>query len=119
IRRHAGVRSLSLAGELNLEQLGAMISLADVLVVNNTGPAHLGAAVGTPVVNIYAQTNPQHTPWRVSSRVLTFDVPCKNCFKSICPENHNNCLRLIEPSRVVEAVLDLLSQKEVLCTASA
>lgn len=40
----------------------------------NTGTIHICAAVKTPVVVLYAQTNPQHTPWIVSSAVLEFEV---------------------------------------------
>ncbi|MGZ3433219.1 MAG: hypothetical protein ACXVA7_15675, partial [Isosphaeraceae bacterium] len=37
-------------------------------------------------------------------------VPCKNCYKSICPEGHHNCLRLLAPEAVVEAVWELLTE---------
>jgi ADP-heptose:LPS heptosyltransferase len=107
--RLAHSRALNLAGELPLGQLGALIERADLLVTNNTGPAHLAAAVGTPVVDLYALTNPQHTPWRVPSRVLYHDVPCRNCYKSVCPHGHNDCLRRIEPERVATAACELLA----------
>jgi ADP-heptose:LPS heptosyltransferase len=98
----------SLAGELDLGKLGAAIALAPVLASNNTGPAHLAAALGTPVVDLYALTNPQHTPWQVESRVLFHDVPCRNCYKSVCPQRHHLCLAGVEPWRVVEAARSLL-----------
>ena len=98
----------SLAGELDLGRLGAAIALAPVLVSNNTGPAHIAAALGTPVVDLYALTNPQHTPWQVESRVLFHDVPCRFCYKSVCPQGHHACLAGVEPGRVVAAVLSLL-----------
>src|SRR5690606_25549463 len=60
----------SLAGRLTLAQFTGLLSLAPLLISNNTGPVHLAAALGTPVVDLYALTNPQHTPWRVPSRVL-------------------------------------------------
>lgn len=109
-----GESGISLAGLLDLEQLCALIEMAPLLITNNTGPAHIAAALGTPVVDLYALTNPQHEPWRVPSRVLFHDVPCKYCYKSICPEGHNNCLRLVEPARVVEAALELASKRETL-----
>jgi len=95
----------------DLAALAALLASAPVVVANNSGPAHLAAAVGTPVVDLYALTNPQHTPWGVPCRVLSHDVPCKNCYKSICPETHNDCLRKIPPSQVVEAALELLDLK--------
>ncbi len=107
----AGMRapSHSFAGRLDLAQLAALIELAPVLVANNSGPAHIAAAVGTPIVDLYALTNPQHQPWNVPQRVLSHDVPCKFCYKSICPQGHQNCLRLVTPEQVVQAVFELLT----------
>ena len=103
-----GAPSISLGGELSLAELAALLERAPVLLANNTGPVHLAAAVGTPVVDLYALTNPQHTPWGVPHRALNHDVSCKYCYKSICPEGHHDCLRLVEPETVVGAVLELL-----------
>jgi lipopolysaccharide heptosyltransferase II len=106
------VPSHSLAGCLNLAELAALISLTPVLVANNSGPVHVAAAVGTPVVDVYALTNPQHTPWAVPNRVLSHDVPCKYCYRSICPEGHHNCLRLVTPEAIVEATRELMNSKQ-------
>lgn len=111
IQRRARVRTFSLAGKLDLAALAAVIQLAPLIVTNNTGPAHIAAAVGTPVVVLYALTNPQHTPWQVPRRVLYHDVPCRFCFKSVCPEGHHNCLRLVSPDAVVRAVDELYGAK--------
>jgi lipopolysaccharide heptosyltransferase II len=108
IREACGVAVHSLAGQLELGELGAALKLATVVVSNNTGPAHIAAALGTPLVDLYALTNPQHTPWQVRHRVLYHDVPCRFCQKSVCPQGHNDCLVKIEPSRVVDAVCGLL-----------
>lgn len=102
-------RSHSLAGRLDLGQLGALIGGARLLVSNNTGPAHLAAALGTPVVDLYALTNPQHTPWQVPARVLFRDVPCRYCYKSACPQGHHACLAGVPPERVLEAACELLA----------
>jgi lipopolysaccharide heptosyltransferase II len=104
----SAVPVVSLAGRLALGELGAALRLAAVAVTNNTGPAHMAAAVGTPVVDLYALTNPQHTPWNVRSRVLFHDVPCRFCYKSTCPEGHQACLDGVAPERVVESVRELL-----------
>ncbi|GAA5231190.1 hypothetical protein GCM10025794_29500 [Massilia kyonggiensis] len=104
----SAVPAVSLAGRLTLGELGAALRLAAVAVTNNTGPAHMAAAVGTPVVDLYALTNPQHTPWNVRSRVLFHDVACRFCYKSTCPEGHQACLAGVEPQRVADAVRALL-----------
>ena len=100
--------SVSFAGRLTLGQLGAVLTRAPLLIANNTGPVHIAAAVGTPVVDLYALTNPQHTPWGVPNRVLFRDVPCKYCYKSDCPEGHHRCLTGVSPKSVVRAALELL-----------
>lgn len=110
VRAGMGAPSVSLAGRLSLAELAAVIALAPVLITNNTGPAHVAAAVGTPVVDLYALTNPQHMPWSVSSRVLSHDVPCRYCYKSVCPEGHHRCLRLVTPEQVAAAALDLFRE---------
>jgi ADP-heptose:LPS heptosyltransferase len=110
----AGMRadSVSLCGELDLPRLAALIALAPVLLCNNSGPAHIAAATGTPVVDLYALTNPQHTPWQVAHRVLFHDVPCRFCYRSVCPQGHHACLRKVDPAAVAEAGSALLAQRE-------
>jgi ADP-heptose:LPS heptosyltransferase len=104
----AGPRAVPFTGPLDLAHLAALLAVAPVFIGNNSGPAHLAASVGTPVVDLYALTNLQHAPWGVPSRVLAHDVPCKGCRKSICPVGHHACLRGVPPASVVAATLELL-----------
>jgi lipopolysaccharide heptosyltransferase II len=108
IRSAAGAPTYSLVGALTLPDLAAIIRAAPVIVSNNSGPVHIAAAVGTPVVDLYALTNPQHTPWEVPHRVLSHAVPCAYCYKSECPQGHHQCLKLVEPDEVVDAVHQLM-----------
>ncbi len=110
IQAEMNTASFSLVDALNLGEMIALTELAPLLLSNNTGPVHIAAAVGTPVVDLYALTNPQHTPWNVPNRVLNHDVPCKFCYKAICPEGHHNCLRLVTPDIVVQAVKELYNE---------
>lgn len=102
--------SLSLAGVLGFGECAAAIEAATLLIANNSGPVHIAAACGTPVVVPYALTNPQHQPWRVPQRVLTQPVDCQWCYASRCLSGHHRCLRDIAPSRLVSAALALLEQ---------
>lgn len=104
----AKVPIVNVAGLLTLGELACLIADARVLVSNNSGPVHIAAAVGTPVVDLYALTNPQHAPWRVPHRLLFQDVPCKYCYRSVCPERHHRCLRGVRPIQVCQAVHELL-----------
>lgn len=101
------VACLSTAGQLSLGELAALIAEAELLVCNNSGPAHLAAATGTPVVVLYALTNPQHTPWSVPARVLFREVACRDCLHSVCPHSHHACLLGVEVPEIVAAGLSL------------
>jgi lipopolysaccharide heptosyltransferase II len=104
IRGECEAATFSLAGQLSLPEMVAFIKLAPLLITNNTGPAHIAAALQTPSIVLYAMTNPQHTPWKGRSLVLSREVPCANCFKSICPMGHHDCLTKITPEDVVNTV---------------
>ncbi len=119
IRAAMGAESHSLAGMLTLADFAAIIQEAPVIVSNNSGPVHVAAAVGTPVVDLYALTNPQHTPWEVPHRVLSHEVPCAYCYKAECPKGHHQCLRLVEPDEVVDAVRQLARRASVRAIPSA
>lgn len=108
VRGRIGPPSVSLAGRLDLGELVALLDTAPLLLAGNTGPVHLAAAVGTPVVEVYALTNPQHTPWKVPHAVLSHDVPCRWCYKSVCPQGHHLCVRGVDPAAVSGAVARLL-----------
>lgn len=104
-------RLVPLAGRLDLGEVTALLAMAPVLIANNSGPAHLAAAVGTPVVDLYALTNLQHAPWGVPTRVLARDVPCKGCRKSVCPMGDQACIAAVEPEAVVDAALELVARR--------
>ncbi|SSW67126.1 Lipopolysaccharide core heptosyltransferase RfaQ [Achromobacter veterisilvae] len=101
---------IDLSDRLTLGELGAALEAAALMICNNSGPAHVAAALGVPVVDLYALTNPQHTPWQTPARVLNRDVPCKYCYRSVCPEGHQACLAGVDPGCVAEAAHELLAQ---------
>lgn len=101
--------ALRLEADLDLARFAALVADARLVICNNSAPAHIAAAVGTPVVVLYALTNPQHTPWRVPARVLYRDVPCRNCLKSECPLGHHECLLGVRPAQVAAAARELVA----------
>jgi len=105
---HGGI---SLAGQTDLSRLAALVRVANAVVTNNTGPMHVAAAMGTPVAALFALTNPpeEWRPWKVPHRLLNHEVPCRICYKRICPHGHE-CLRLVTADEVVAAVRDLLAE---------
>ncbi len=109
--RHA---TRAMAGVLPFPLLCALIQAADLTITNNTGPMHISAAVKTPVIALFALTNPpeQWGPWHVSHRQMYHDVSCRICYSRICPYQHE-CLRLVSPQMVVNAAIELLASLQV------
>jgi len=104
---------IDLSNGLTLGELGAALEASALMICNNSGPAHIAAALGVPVVDLYALTNPQHTPWQTPARVLNHDVPCKYCYRSVCPEGHQACLAGVAPTQVATAARELLNETRV------
>lgn len=101
-----------LAGQCSLSGLAAVLAGADVVVVGNTGPAHLAAAVGTPVVSLFAPTVPA-TRWRPYGvpHVLLGDqeIACARCRARRCPLGDDQpCLRGVDGRRVVSGIEQLM-----------
>lgn len=70
-----GSGAFSIAGALSLPEFILLNHLAPLVIAVNTGTIHIAAATGTPVIVLYALTNPQHAPWKVKGKVLPFGVP--------------------------------------------
>ncbi len=106
-RRVAGTEAVNLAGRLSLRQLAAVIRDADVLVAANTGPAHLAAAVGTPVVSLFSPVvgAVRWRPWRVP-QVLLGDqfAACAGTRARECPVAGHPCLASVTAEQVMRAV---------------
>ena len=108
VLRHAGSSAHNLAGRLTLGEFASVIDRAELVISNNSAPVHLAAALGTPIVDIYALTNPQHMPWMFPHRLLYCDVPCRFCYHSVCQAGHHECLRGVTPDEVAAAARELL-----------
>jgi ADP-heptose:LPS heptosyltransferase len=109
VQEHNRRATLACAGTLPFPEFCAVIEAADLAITNNTGPMHIAAAVKTPVVALFALTNPpaQWGPWRVPHRQLYHDVSCRICYNRICPYGHE-CLRLVTPEMIADAATELL-----------
>jgi heptosyltransferase-2 len=99
---------LNLAGQTSLRELMSLLKLCRVLLTNDSGPMHVAAALGTPVVVPFGSTSPELTgpglPGDPRHRLLKSDAPCSPCFLRECPIDFR-CLNSITVERVVEAVL--------------
>jgi heptosyltransferase-2 len=97
-----------LGEDLDPVELAAVLARARVLVSNDSGPAHLAAAVGTPVAVLFGPTDPGRTaPSGSPAWVLDRYVFCSPCFLTRCPYGHE-CMKEIEVEDVLRAVEELL-----------
>jgi ADP-heptose:LPS heptosyltransferase len=96
-----------LGGRTSLAQLAAVLAGAGVVVAPNTGAAHLAAAVGSPVVSLFAPVVPvaRWAPYGVPAVVLgQQDAPCASSRARFCPVPGHPCLDSVDPADVVAAV---------------
>jgi len=101
----------NVAGQTSLRALMALLKRCRVLLTNDTGPMHLAAALGVPVVVPFGSTSPELTgpglPGDPHHRLIQSDVPCSPCFLRECPIDFR-CMNGISVDRVVNAVVGLL-----------
>ena len=103
----AGEQGRDLGGRTRLPELAGVLAGADALVCANTGPAHLAAAVGTPVVSLFAPTVPfgQWAPYRVPHVRLGDPLAaCRGSRAATCPVPGHPCLASVTGTDVVDAV---------------
>jgi heptosyltransferase II len=103
----------NLAGKTTLRELMSLLKLCRVLLTNDSGPMHVAAALGTPVVVPFGSTSPELTgpslPGDSKHRLLKSGAPCSPCFLRECPIDFR-CMNGISVERVVEAVLGAQSR---------
>lgn len=96
---------IDLAGLTGLRELACLIKDCDVLVTNDSGPMHIGAAMGTPLVALFGSTDHTITgPYGQNESVIYKQVKCSPCFKRVCPIDFR-CMKQIGVDEVVERVL--------------
>ncbi|WP_433269029.1 HAD-IIIA family hydrolase [Micromonospora vinacea] len=108
--RVAAAGGTDLGGRTDLAGLAAILADASAVVVGNTGPAHLAAAAGVPVVSLFAPTVPfgQWGPYRVPTvRLGDAAAPCRDTRAASCPVPGHPCLSGVDPDEVVDALRTL------------
>jgi lipopolysaccharide heptosyltransferase I len=99
--------AVSLAGDTTLKTLAALYRQAALVVSTDTGPMHIAAAVGAPVVAIFGSTAPWRTgPYGEKHQIVRLDLPCSPCLKKEC--SHYSCMKKLGADLVIAAVQRLL-----------
>lgn len=103
---------LNLAGRTTFPSMGGILTAMDALLCNDSGPMHVAAAVGTPVVAVFGPTDPLRTgPYGAGHRVVQAELDCRPCFSRTCKERGIPCMTTITVDRVVQEISTLLSAK--------
>lgn len=103
-------RTLDLCGRTSLVELGGWMREMDLVISVDSGPMHVAAALGRPVLALFGPTDPRRTgPYGQGHCVLQVnDLECRPCQDRRCRRNNLACLRRLEPSQVVAAALQML-----------
>lgn len=91
-----------LTGKTSLDQITAILESVDLVVTNDTGPAHIAAALGCPTIVIFGPTNPLTTrPFSFKAEILRHPPDCAPCMLRDCPIDHR-CMTAITVDEVYE-----------------
>jgi len=97
-----------LCGETTLPDLVGVLSRLRLLVTNDSGPMHVAAALGVPLVAVFGSTDWRETaPFSDRARLVREPVECAPCLLRACPIDHR-CMRRVTVDRVAEAALDVM-----------
>ncbi len=112
ILQAAPEKVLNLCGATSLPEMIEWVRRCDLLITNDTGPMHVAAALGKPLVALFGPTEPRRTgPYGQLQNVLRLNLPCSPCLKSDCSiEKTDECLRGLSPALVFARVEKLLSR---------
>jgi heptosyltransferase II len=100
--------AVNLAGKTTVRELMAILSLSSFLVTNDSGPMHIGAALGVPLVAIFGPTDWRRTsPWSPLAKVVRVEIDCSPCRRRVCDRGHE-CMLGVTPEMVVDAARQLL-----------
>ncbi len=101
---HAPV--VDLCGQTDVRALAAVLALAQQVICCDSGPMHIAAALGTPIVAVFGPTNPARTgPYAADAQVVSRALPCAPCYARRCPLGHHDCLRGLAASVARDAAL--------------
>jgi len=98
----------NLCGKLSIPELCEYIGGLDLLITNDSGPMHIAAAFGVPVVAIFGPTKYTETsPYNTRYKIVKKDLECSGCMQRECPLGHHRCMREISADDVLKAIHEL------------
>lgn len=111
INQQANNACQDLSGKTSLAEAVTLLSLASLVVSNDSGLMHIAAALHKSLVAVYGSTDPSFTPpLNDQAKVVRLGIDCSPCFKRECPLQHLNCLTELKPKMVLQAAQQLLDR---------
>lgn len=100
----------NLAGKTELHELISLISELDLFITGDSGPMHIAAALKIPTISIFGPTNDKETSQWMNKKsvIIKKNLNCQPCMKRTCPLKHQNCMKKIKTSEVVNVVKSLV-----------
>lgn len=99
-------KAINIAGKTTLPELTELIRRAEYFICNDSGPMHLAAAVGTPVVALFGPTDPNKIgPYGAGHKVIRKEISCSGCHRNRCVRD-NECMRAISVEEVIKEISD-------------
>jgi ADP-heptose:LPS heptosyltransferase len=101
--------AIDLTNRPNLKQLVALLGGADLVIANDSGPMHIAAALGRPLVTMFGPTNPARTgPWGRDSSVVRVDLQCSPCYSRRC--SHISCMKWLGAKAVLRVAQEQIER---------
>jgi ADP-heptose:LPS heptosyltransferase len=100
-------------GDFDLSELRALVARSSLYIGGDSGPLHVAATTGVPIVALFGPTLPERSmPWRTGAQALAVDagpLPCRPCHQRHCVPGDFRCLTRVDPARVLDAAQRLLN----------
>jgi heptosyltransferase-2 len=100
-------KCINLTGKTQLAEAVDLLSLASVVLSNDSGLMHIAASLQKPLIAVYGPTTSAFTPpLDKKAKVVSLSLPCQPCFKRVCPLKHHRCMNELLPQKILDVMAE-------------